>query len=64
MNYGFPFIQEMIKDLQCQEELYKDNISSSSENDSLNEPSKRLKVDYVHKRRKIYTGKESLTRLG
>ena len=64
MNYGFPIIQKMMKNLQCHEELYKDNISSSSENDSLNEPSKRLKVDYVHKKRKIYTGKESLTNLG
>ena len=34
----------MKKDLQCHEELYKDNVSSNSENDSLNEPSKRLKV--------------------
>ena len=54
----------MIKDLQCHEELYTDNISSSSENDTLNEPSKRLKVDYVHYRRAIYTGKEYLTNLG
>ena len=54
----------MIKDLQCHEELYEDNISSSSENDTLNEPSKRLKVDYVYNRRTIYTGKQCLTSLG
>ena len=44
INYGFPYIRKLKKDLQCDEELYTDNVSSSSENDSLNEPSKRLKV--------------------
>ena len=64
INYGFPFIQKMIKDLQCHEELYTDNIGSSSKNDCLNIPSKRLKLSYNHNRRTVYTGKELLTNLG
>ena len=63
ISYGFPFIQEMIKDLQCHEELYSDNISSSSKNDSLKVPSKRHKVNNVYKERTIYTGKEYLINL-
>ena len=55
----------MIKDLHCNEELYKDNISSSSsENDSLNYPSKRLKVGCTLGKQTVYTGKECLTNLG
>ena len=54
----------MIKDLQCHEELYSDNISSSSKNDSLNVPSKLLTVDNYYNRRTVYTGKECLTNSG
>ena len=55
----------MIKDLQCHEELYKDNISSrSSENTSLNDPSKRPKVGSTLDKQTVYTGKECLTNLG
>ena len=54
----------MMKDLQCHEELYKDNISSSSENDLLNERNKRLKVKCTRNERTIYTGKECLAHLG
>ena len=64
INYGLPFIQKMKNDLQCHGELYEDNISSSSENDSLNVPSKRLKLNYDHNRRTVYTGRECLTNLG
>ena len=53
-----------MKDLQCHEELYSDNISSSSENDSLNVPCKRHKAFYAQSRRTVYTGKECLTNLG
>ena len=54
----------MIKDLQCHEELYKDNISSSSENNSLEKPSKRLKLGCTLDKRSVYTGKECLNNLG
>ena len=64
INFGFPFIQKMIKDLDCNEELYSDNISISSKNDSLNLPTKRLKVDHAENRRTVYTGKECLTNSG
>ena len=40
-----------MKDLQCHEELYSDSANSSSKNDSLNERSKRLKVDYARHQR-------------
>ena len=63
INYGFPFIQKMIKDLQCHEELYRNNTSSSSESDSFNEPIKRLREDYACHKRKVYTGKDFLTNL-
>ena len=54
----------MMKNLQCYGELYTDNISSSSENDLLNEPSKRLKVGCTLDKRTVYSGKECLTNLG
>ena len=53
-----------MKNLQCHEELYTDNFSSSSEYDSLNKPSKRLKVECTRDGRSVYTGKECLTNLG
>ena len=53
-----------MKDLQYHEKLYEDNIRSSSENDMLDEPSKRLKVDYFHNTRTIYTGKQCFTNSG
>ena len=65
INYAFPFIQKMMKNLQCHDELYTDNISnSSSENGSLNDTSKRLKVECTLDKQTVYTGKECLTNLG
>ena len=54
----------MMTNLQCYEELYTDNISFSSENDLLNERSKRLKVGCTLDKRTVYTGREFFTNLG
>ena len=53
----------MIKDLQCHEELYTDNISSS-EDELFYKPCKRHRVDCTLDKRTVYTGKECLTNLG
>ena len=53
----------MMKDLQCHEELYKDNISSSSEDELFYKPYKRHRVECTLDKRTVYTGKECLTNL-